>query len=135
MVDAKSEEKKRVYGHPSNAPQEIRWLHEKLCTLESLTCTIEDEDFKNVLCATRCFLTAAHREYNYQKFERSKEVASNLEDVRRLGGFFAMLLAELPRGSGSFPKSELFVLTNFKSPILSQTASRKKTVIRLIKNW
>lgn len=127
MVDAELTEKKRAYGNPSNAPQEIRWLHEKLCTLESLTCKIEDEDFKNVLCATRCFLTAAHREYNYQKFERSKEVGTNLEDVRRLGGFFAMLLAELPRGSGSFLKSERFILTNFKSPILSQTASRKKT--------
>ena len=102
MADSGSEEKKRAYGNPSNAPQEIRWLHETVCTLESLTCTIEDEDFKNVLCATRCFLTAAHREYNYEKFERSQEISSNLKDVRRLGGFFALLFAELPKGSGVF---------------------------------
>ena len=103
----KKEKRKVIFGNPTNAPLEIRWLHANLSFVEDLVGDIKDEDFKRIVYAARLNLIGAHLEYQFKAssnpdvkpLDQSDDIADK-NITQRLGGYLVSLFAWLPKGSG-----------------------------------
>ena len=107
----KKKEKKLIFGSPTHAPIEIRWLHSNLSLIDELIEKIQDEDFRKIRYAADLNIIAAYRQYNFKAstdadirpLNQRNEYADH-KFVKILGGYLVSLFSELPKGTCKSPR-------------------------------